>query len=99
MPLNCIVGQHVFHMRRILNLNQPGIIFVKMIGLFAVVIPAVLYSMVILWNEAKIISILLSGIKVSLVIGGLAFVILMVLIIVEQIQDHYIDVQYQKNRG
>jgi hypothetical protein len=86
-------------MRRILNLNQPGIVFVKMIGLFIVVIPVLFYCILLLLNDMEITGILLGVIRVSFAIGILAFVVLLVLIAVEQIQDHYIDVQYQKNRG
>jgi len=38
-------------MRRILNLNQPGIVFVKIIGLFIVVIPVLLYCTVYCGNQ------------------------------------------------
>ena len=86
-------------MRRILNLNQPGIVFVKIIGLFIVVIPVLLYCTVLLLNNIGVTGILLGVIRVSFAIGVLAFVVLLALIAVEQIQDHYIDVQYQNNRG
>ncbi len=85
-------------MRRILNLNQPGAVFVKMIGLFVVVIPAVLYGILLLWNRTEIVRPLRSLIRISFTVGALIFVILLILIIAEQIQDRYIDVQYQKNR-
>ncbi len=87
-----------FDMRRILNLNQPSAVFVKMIGLFVVVIPAVLYGILLLWNRTEIVRPLRSLIRISFTVGALIFVILLILIIAEQIQDRYIDVQYQKNR-
>ncbi len=71
----------------------------KIMGLFLVVIPAVLYSITLLLDKAGITSILLGTIKVSLAIGGFISVMLLISIIVEQVQDHYIDVQYQKNQG
>ncbi len=86
-------------MRRILNLNQPGTVFVKIIGIFIVLIPAILYCATLLLNNAAIASILPGVIKVSLAIGAFATAILLILIIIEQIQDHYFDVRYQKNRS
>lgn len=86
-------------MRRILNLNQPSVTFLKMIGLFAVVIPAVLDCALLLLKQPEIRILLRSLVNISFTIGAILFVLLTGLIIVEQIQDHYIDVQYQKNRG
>ncbi|HSK89192.1 MAG TPA: hypothetical protein VK880_12580 [Anaerolineales bacterium] len=86
-------------MRRILNLNQPSTVFLKVISLFVVVIPAVLYSALFLLNQAAVISTLRKMIKLSFAIGASVFVILLVLIIVEQIQDYHIDVQYRKDRN
>jgi hypothetical protein len=86
-------------MRRILDLNQPGIVFAKIIGLFIVVIPALLYGISLLLHKVEITSILLRLIKISLAIGTLVLVVLLLLIIVEQIQDHRFDARYQKNRG
>ena len=86
-------------MRRILNLNQPGIILIKFIGLFIAVIPAVLYGILLLLNDTKAVNILFGAIRVSFAVGILVLVVLLVLIIVEQIQDHYIDTHYQKNRA
>ncbi|HLO17615.1 MAG TPA: zinc ribbon domain-containing protein [Anaerolineales bacterium] len=86
-------------MRRVLNLNHPGTIFVKIIGLFAVAIPTVLYGILLLWNEPEIVrTLLLSMIRISFGIAAFVLIVLLVLIAAEQIQDHYIDVQYQKNR-
>ncbi len=84
-------------MRRLLNLNQPSSVFAKMIGLFVVVIPAVLYGILHLWNSTEVVRPLRSLIRISFTIGALLFVVLLILIIAEQIQDRYIDVQYQKN--
>ncbi len=86
-------------MRRLLNLNQPGAIFVKMIALFLIIIPAVLYFITLLPGKVATTGILLSAIKVSLAVSGFISVILLILVIVEQVQDHYIDVQYQKYQG
>jgi len=85
-------------MRRILNLNQPGTVFLKGIGLFIVVIPAVLYCTLFLLSGAEIAIVLRGMIRISFAIGASLFVILLALIIVEQIQDYHIDVQYQNNR-
>ena len=86
-------------MRRLLNLNQPGAIFVRLIGLFMVLIPAILYGIVLLWSGAGFVrTLMLSMIKVSFVVGGFVFIVFMILIVVEQIQDHVFDAQYQKQR-
>jgi len=69
-----------------------------MIGLCAVVIPAVLYCALLLLKQPEINIILRSMIQISFTIGATLFVILIGLIAVEQVQDHYFDVQYQKNR-
>jgi len=86
-------------MRRILNLNQPGMLFVKLIGLFMVMIPAVVYAIMLVFRLSGIArAFLLRAIKISFVVGGLIFVVFLVLIIVEQIQDHIVDMNYQKQR-
>lgn len=88
-----------FDMRRILNLNQPSMVFVKIFGLFAVAIPAILYCILLLVSDAEILSTFLRrAIRVSFAIGILIFVVLLILIIAEQIQDRYIDGRYRKNR-
>lgn len=86
-------------MRRMLNLNQPSIVFAKIVGLFIVVIPALLYGISLLSDRVEIVNILLRAIKISFAIGASVLVVLLLLIIVEQIQDHYFDVAYQKSRG
>lgn len=86
-------------MRRILNLNQPGATFLKLMGLFIVGIPAVLYCAPLLVGKPEITIVLRSMIGISFTIGVFIFVLLLVLIIVEHIQDRYIDVQYQKTRA
>jgi len=86
-------------MRRILNLNQPGIVFGKIIGLFIFVIPVFLYGVSLLLSLLDIHSVLILGaIKFSFVIGACVFAILLILVVVEQIQDYYIDRLYWKNR-
>lgn len=87
-------------MRRFLNLNQPGIMFLKVIGFFVVLIPAILYGIVQVWSGAgSNTTLLLSMIKVSFVIGAFVLIVFLVLIIVEQIQDHFYNIQYQKQRN
>lgn len=85
-------------MRRILNLNESGIILVKIIALFAGAIPAILYLISLLLTEEQMTRVLLRAIRVSFTIGIFIFIALLVLIIAEQIQDHFIDVRYQKNQ-
>lgn len=99
LTLGCfIVLDRESDMRRILNLNWPGIILIKLIALFVVAIPAILYLISLLWIEKQIAGILLRATRVSFGIGISIFIALLALIIAEQIQDHFIDVQYQKNR-
>ncbi len=87
-------------MRRLLNLNQLSTIFLKVIGFFVVLLPAVLYGVVLVWGRTGIITaLLLSMIKVSFVVGAFVLIVFMVLIVVEQAQDHYYDVHYQKQRS
>lgn len=86
-------------MRRILNLNHSSTTFVKLIVLFVGIIPAVLYCILLLFAEAEIVSMLLHRIiRVSFSIGIFIGAVFLVLILAEQIQDHWFDVQYQKNR-
>jgi uncharacterized paraquat-inducible protein A len=85
-------------MRRILNLNEPGIILVKIIALFAVAIPGILYLVSLLLTEEQINNVLFRAMRVSFAFGIFLFIALLALIIAEQIQDHQIDVHYQKNR-
>jgi len=74
--------------------------FLKVIGFFVVLLPAVLYSIVLVWNGAGTVTdLLMSMIKTSFVVGAFVFIIFLVLIVVEQIQDHYYDVRYQKQRS
>ncbi len=87
-------------MRRILNLNQPAMVFIKVIGIFIVVIPAVLYGIsLIIRNEDISRVYLLPMIGVSFATGIFILVVFLVLIMIEQIQDHYFDVQYRKQRN
>jgi hypothetical protein len=86
-------------MRRILNLNQTGVIIIKVIGLFIFVIPVFLYGASLLLGFVNIHTILFLGaIKLSVVIGAYALAILLILVVVEQIQDYSFDRRYQKNR-
>jgi uncharacterized paraquat-inducible protein A len=87
-------------MRRFLNLNQPSMIFLKVIGFFLVLLPAVLYMIELAWSRTGIITTrLLSMIKVSFAMGAFLSIVFLVLIVAEQIQDHYYDVRYQKQRS
>ena len=87
-------------MRRLLNLNQPRLVFVEVIGFFMVLIPAVLYGVVLLWKETgSIRTLLLSLIKVSFLLGAFVLIVFLVLIIAEQVQDHYLDAKYHKQRS
>ncbi len=86
--------------RRLLNLNQPGTMFLKAIGFFIVLLPAVLYAIVMAWSGTGILAALLwSMIKVSFLLGVLVLFVFLVLIVVEQIQDHFYDARYQKQQS
>lgn len=84
--------------RRILNLNQPAVTFLKLIGLFAVATPAVLYGSLLFWEQPAIHIVLRRMMEISFTIGAVLFVILAGLIAVEQVQDHFFDLRYQKHR-
>jgi uncharacterized membrane protein len=87
-------------MRRILNLNQSSAVFVKLIVLFVGIIPAISYSILFLSNEVGDESAFFHRlIRVSFSIGVLIFVVFLVLLIAEQIQDHWIDIEYRKNQN
>jgi uncharacterized paraquat-inducible protein A len=86
--------------RRTLNLNQSGLVFVGVIGFLMVLIPGVSYGILLVWNKNGIIRDLLVGIKkASFVLGAVVLVVFLVLIVVEQVQDHYFDTWYQKQRS
>lgn len=87
-------------MRRLVNLNQPSTMFLKVISFFVVLIPAVLYGIVQVWSGTeRITTLLLSMIKVSFVVGAFVSIVFLVLIVVEQIHDNYYNIQYQKQRN
>ena len=74
--------------------------FVKIIGFFMLLIPAIFYGIIVVWSETGIIRTLLWGmIKVSFAVGTFIFMVFLVLIVLEQVQDHYFDAQYQKQRS
>jgi len=96
----CLCVRKGKRMRRLLNLNQPSTMFLKVIGFFVVLIPAVLYGIVQVWSgTGSVTTLLLSMIKVSFVVGAFVFIVFLVLIVVEQIQDHYYNIGYQKQRN
>jgi uncharacterized paraquat-inducible protein A len=87
-------------MRRLLNLNQPILVFVEVIGIFMVLIPAVLYGVMLLWNETgSARTLVLSIIKISFLLGAFLLIVFLALILAEQVQDHYYDVKYQEQRS
>jgi hypothetical protein len=87
-------------MHRWLNLNQPGLVFVKVIGLFMVLIPAVLYAIGLLWDETETIGHLLRVmIQGSFWVGVVLLIVFLALILVEQIQDYRLHEQYKKQQN
>jgi hypothetical protein len=91
--------EQIFEMRRFINLNQPGIMFVKVIGLFLVLIPVVLYGILLASRTGSVGALLLILIHGSFGIGAMVFAVFLALILAEQVQDHFLDIQYQKQRG
>jgi uncharacterized paraquat-inducible protein A len=87
-------------MRRLLNLNQVSTIFLKVIGFFGLLLPVVLYVIVLAWSGTGTIkTLLVSMIRVSFIVGGFVFLVFLVLIVAEQIQDHDYDARYWKQQG
>lgn len=87
-------------MRRYLDLNQPSMIFVKIIGVFMILIPAIAYGIALLLDESGIVrKLLVSILRLSFAVGASVLIIFLVLVVVEQIQDHYFNRLYQKQRN
>ncbi len=79
-----------------LNLNELSSKIIAVIGLFLVVIPVVLsVSALLLSAPTGILESLRNG---SLVVGLILGAGFLVLVIVEQIQDHAMDAAYRRNR-
>ncbi len=86
-------------MRRILDLNQPSILFLKLIALFGVVIPVALFLGAWALDAHGIsTSPITVVICASFLVGVALLAILLGLIILEQIQDHWFDLHYQRHR-
>lgn len=87
-------------MRRYLDLNQPSAVFLKLIGLLVAIIPAVLYGFLRLCSGTGTIgTFLLSLMKSSFAAGVSVLIVFLILIAVEQVQDHYFDILYKKQLG
>ncbi len=86
-------------MKRKLDLIDYGWKIVVGIGLFAAGIPLVLFASALLLNQSsQPDSFLMSGIILSWKIAAALFGILIVLLIVEQIQDHLFDRWYRQQQ-
>ncbi len=86
-------------MRLKLNLNQPGSRMLAAIGAFLCVIPTILFAVVLFLRHAQINADTIDElIRLSAGVGFALAGILLVLLIVEQIQDHYLNVAYFRNR-
>ncbi len=87
-------------MRRLLNLNEVSTKFLAAIGLLVGGIPVLLWLVSLLLRAAHVSSgIILDLIKVSLILGGLLLALFLILIVLEQVQDHYLHRVYLKGRG
>jgi hypothetical protein len=87
-------------MRLKLNLNRPGTKMIAAVGAFLCVIPTILYAVSLFLRLAQIdFGAIDRLIRFSVDIGFALGVILLVLLIVEQIQDHYLNVVYFRNRN
>ena len=87
-------------MKRILNLNNYGVISLLVIVLFLIVLPAVFYTASLLLGPANSISaVLLTLVKASAMVGTFLLAVFTILLALEQVQDRIIFRQYLKNRS
>ncbi len=87
-------------MRRILNLNEVSTKFLIAIALLVGAVPALLWLFSLLLAAAQLSTrIDLDLIEASLILGGLLLVVFLLLIVLEQVQDHYLHRVYLKSRG
>ncbi len=85
-------------MKRPLDLNGSSHIFLKIIGTFILLVPAVLYLCGLLLGLAQVdVEIIPQLIGTSLIVGGGVIGVWVILIAYEQIQDHLFDAHYQRN--
>jgi hypothetical protein len=86
-------------MKRVLNLNALGPTIAAACAVFGVLIPLILAVVSWLLDRIGVThDILDTLLRVSLLVGGSLLLGLIVLVILEQIQDHYLDRQYQNSR-
>lgn len=87
-------------MKRVLNLNEPGAKLLSVAVALGVLMPVLLFACLPL---LQLFGLNADAIWMSIWIfvtgGGVLAAVLLVLIVVEQIQDHLIDMAYQRNRG
>ncbi len=87
-------------MRRILNLNDLSTKFLIAIALLVGAIPLLLWLCSMLVGAAHLSAgIIPDLIKISLIMGGLLFVVFLTLILLEQVQDNYLHRVFLKGRG
>ncbi len=87
-------------MRRLLDLNQPSVAFLKIIVLFVAVIPAILFLVAWLLDSIGVrVPAVQPAALASLVLGLIVLAILLGLIVLEQVQDHYFNAHYQRQRA
>ena len=87
-------------MPRILNLNDFSAKFLKMIFALVVFLPVLLYVIFLELRSFQIIwPVLLDLARGSLILGLALLGLLVVLIILEQIQDRWIVLQYDRSRA
>ncbi len=87
-----------------LDLNGPSSVFLRLIGLFVVVIPGLLvaYSLaraILLPGDGDQVAGVLPLVGWSLGCGAIVFAVLLVLVVVEQVQDRAFDAAYRRKRG
>ncbi len=83
-----------------LNLNEPASRMIAVIGLFLIVIPLLLSAAGFLLSAVNIQAGILDALRNgSIVVGLILGAGFVMLIVVEQIQDHMIDRAYQRNRS
>ncbi len=86
-------------MKRPLDLNGSSHIFLKIIGTFILLVPAMLYLCGVLLGLAQVdVEIIPQLIGTSLIAGGGVIGVWVILIAYEQIQDHLFDAHYRRAR-
>jgi hypothetical protein len=83
--------------KRILNLNHQGMLFIGLIVLFGVVIPGIMWLLRRFIHGSTVLLIRLM--HASLILAGLLLAVFLLLLIIEQVQDYLLYRAYRKGLG